>query len=123
MDSSGHADAASSADLVTAAPEDDQRVIEADGAREQVRLGLYVSAVRCLITYLLAPALGATGAFAGFLGVAGLGLALLGSAISTYGAVRLWRLHHRARFLYAAVTVCVYLVTALALYEVALRVS
>lgn len=123
MDSPGQGDSASSADLVTAAPEVDLSVIEADAAREQVRLGLYVSAVRCLITYLLAPALGATGAFAGFLGVAGLGLALLGSVISTYGAVRLWRLRHRARFLYAAVTLAVYLATALAAYELVLQAN
>lgn len=119
MDSPGHADAAPQADVLATAPGEDASLVEAEAAREQVRLGLYVSAVRCILTYLLAPALGATGAFAGFLGVAGLGLALIGSVLSTYGAVRLWRLRHRARFLYAAVTLVVYLATALAAYEIA----
>jgi hypothetical protein len=109
-------------DVIAAEPVGDSNAA-ADAAREQVRLGLYVSAVRCLVTYLIAPALGATGAFAGFLGVAGLGLALLGSVISTYGAVRLWRLRHRARFLYGAVTFCVYLATALAAYELVLQAN
>lgn len=110
-------------DVLAAGPMVDETAVSAGAAREQVRLGLYVSAVRCAITYLVAPALGASGAFAGFLGLAGLGLAMLGSVISTYGAIRLWKLRHRARFLYAAVTCLVYLATALALYEVALQAS
>ena len=104
--------------VLAAEPMVEEVAVSAGAAREQVRLGLYVSAFRCVITYLIAPALGASGAFAGFLGVAGLGLALLGSVISTYGAIRLWKTRHRARFLYVAVTCLVYLASGLALYEV-----
>lgn len=123
MSTPDHVDSNRSGDVIAADPVVEQSAVAADAAREQVRLGLYVSAVRCLVTYLVAPTLGVTGAFAGFLGVAGLGLALVGSVISTYGAVRLWRLRHRARFLYAAVTLAVYLAAALAAYEVVLGLN
>lgn len=115
MDSPDIANSADVSELETA--EDLQ--LEADAAQEQVRLGVYVSAVRCLITYLLAPALGAAGAFAGFLGVAGIALQILGAVICTFGAIRLWKLGHRLRYVYAAVAGAVYLVTALTLVGLA----
>jgi hypothetical protein len=95
-------------------PVDDLQV-EADSAQEQVRMGIYISAVRCIVTYVLVPAISATGALSAFLGVAGVALQILGAAVCTFGAIRLWQLRHRARYLYAAVTLCVYLATALTL--------
>jgi hypothetical protein len=93
--------------------------LEADSAQEQVRLGIYISAVRCLITYLLAPALGAAGALTSFLGLAGIALQILGAVICTFGAIRLWKLGHRLRYVYAAVAGAVYVVTALTLVGLA----
>ncbi len=93
--------------------------LEADAAQEQVRMGIYVSAIRCLITYVLAPALGAAGVMAGFLGVAAVALQILGAVLCTFGAIKLWKLQHRARYLYAGVAVAVYLATALTLIGLA----
>lgn len=98
-------------------PEDLQ--LEADAAQEQIRLGIYVSAVRCLITYLLAPALGTAGTMTSFLGLAGIALQILGAVICTFGAIRLWKLGHRLRYVYAAIAGAVYVVTALTLVGVA----
>lgn len=65
-----------------------------------VRLGLWVSAARCLLTYVVAPAVGALGVV---LGPLGLILQLLGTITAISGARRLWRMHHRARYAYAVV--------------------
>lgn len=93
--------------------------LEADAAQEQVRMGIYVSAIRCLITYVAAPALGAAGVLAGFLGAAAVVLQILGAVLCTFGAIKLWKLKHRARYLYAGVAVAVYLATALTLVGIA----
>ncbi|MGL5810708.1 MAG: hypothetical protein ACRCYQ_12250 [Nocardioides sp.] len=92
---------------------------EAEAAQEQVRIGIYISAVRCLITYALIPGISATGSLAGLLGLGGVLLQIVGAAVSTYGAIKLWQLRHRARHLYALVTLCVYLATAFSLIEYA----
>ncbi|MGL5823449.1 MAG: hypothetical protein ACRCYU_01090 [Nocardioides sp.] len=97
----------------------DDLAIEADAAQEQVRMGIYISAVRCLLSYLVVPAVSATGALAGLLGAGGIALQILGAAVCTFGAIQLWQLRHRARYLYGAVTLCVYLATALALVGLA----
>lgn len=74
----------------------------AQEAMAAVQVGLYVSAVRCLLTYVVAPAAGAIGMF---LGPIGFVLLLLGAITSVAGARRLWLLEHRARIPYAAITV------------------
>ena len=101
-------------DLVDVETAED-RELEADAAQEQVRMGIYVSAIRCLITYVAAPALGTAGVLAGFLGAAAVVLQILGAVLCTFGAIKLWKLKHRARYLYAGVAVAVYLATALTL--------
>ncbi len=100
---------------------EDAQLDDAAAAQEQVRSGIYLTAVRCLLTYVLIPGVSATGALAGLLGVAGLGLQLLGAAVSTFGAIKLWQLRHRARFLYGMVTGCVYAATILSVVEFAAR--
>ncbi len=75
---------------------------EASEAMAAVQVGLYVSAARCLLTYVVAPVAGAIGIL---LGPLGLILLLLGAVTSTAGARRLWRLGHRARIPYAAIAV------------------
>lgn len=74
---------------------------EVDPAEEAVaavHVGLYVSALRCLLTYVVAPALGAVGVL---LGPVGLVLQVLGTITAGFGARRLWALRHRARLPYA----------------------
>ncbi|RLV51181.1 hypothetical protein D9V37_04520 [Nocardioides mangrovicus] len=73
-------------------------------ARAAVHVGLWVSATRCLLTYVVAPALGALGLV---LGPVGLVLQLAGALTATAGARRLWRLGHRLRWPYVAVAAAV----------------
>ena len=81
-------------------------------AASAVHLGLWVSATRCVLTYVIAPALGALGVV---LGPVGLVLQLLGAVTSAYGAATLWRLGHRLRFVYAAVALAIGAATLLTL--------
>ena len=69
-----------------------------------VTLGLYISATRCVLTYVVAPVLGG---FGHALPVAGLILQTLGAITSIAGARRLWLLRHRWRYAYAAVAIAV----------------
>jgi hypothetical protein len=96
-------------------PSMDPRIDEHAEAVGAVYVGLWTSAVRCLLTYVVAPALGAVGVA---LGPVGLVLQLLGAITSTAGARRLWALRHRGRYVYAAVAVAIWtasLLTVLAL--------
>ena len=82
-------------------------VPDSDPAREAaaaVHVGLYVSATRCVLTYIVAPAAGALGLV---LGPIGLVLMLAGAITATAGARRLWMLKHRLRLPYAAVALTV----------------
>jgi hypothetical protein len=85
---------------------------EAQRAIAAVRVGLYVSAVRCILTYVVAPALGALGLV---LGPIGLLLQLLGTLTSISGARRLHRLGHPARRPYAALAGALVLMTTASL--------
>jgi uncharacterized membrane protein YczE len=81
-----------------------------------VHVGLWVSATRCVLTYVVAPAAGALGTL---LGPLGLVLQILGAVTATSGARRLWVLRHRARIPYVAVATAVDLLVVLALLEIA----
>jgi hypothetical protein len=78
----------------------------------QVRWGVYLSAARCLVTYLLMPGLGIVGVVGGVLGFLGTGIQVIGAVLCSVGAYRLWRAQHWARYGYVAVAASVYLVTA-----------
>lgn len=69
-----------------------------------VQLGIWISATRCLLTYVVAPAAGAIGIFLGPLGVL---LQVLGAITASYGAHNLWALGHRLRYVYALVAIAV----------------
>ena len=86
-------------------PEEDA----AEQARAAVWVGLYVSAARCLLTYVVAPAVGALGVLFGPLGLV---LQVLGTITSISGARRLWVLRHRGWALYALVAAALTLFTA-----------
>jgi hypothetical protein len=81
------------------------------GATRQVQLGLYASALRCLVTYVLIPLVGTASAIAGFLGSVGIGLQILGAVLCSLGAHQLWTLGHHMRYAYAVVAIAVYLIT------------
>jgi hypothetical protein len=92
---------------------EDNPAIDAESVAEQARsavwVGLYVSAARCLLTYVVAPVVGAVGVF---LGPLGLLLQVLGTITAVGGARRLWSLRHRGRFVYALVAIALVLFTA-----------
>lgn len=77
-----------------------------------IHVGIWVSATRCLLTYVVAPAAGALGLL---LGPLGLLLQVAGAITASYGARRLWPLQHRLRVPYLGLAVVVDLVTVVAL--------
>lgn len=83
---------------------------QAHDARSAVRVGLYVSALRCVLTSVVAPAAGTLGLV---LGPFGLLVQILGAITSTSGALRLWRLGHRAAVPCTVVAIAVDLTTLL----------
>jgi hypothetical protein len=88
-----------------------------DPAREAtaaVHVGLWVSATRCVLTYVVAPVAGAIGIF---LGPLGLLLQIAGAVTASSGAHRLWSLHHRLRLPYVALALSVDLLAVIALLE------
>ena len=89
----------------------------AEEAIAAVHVGLYVSAFRCVLTYVVAPALGAVGVL---LGPVGLLLQVLGTITAGYGARRLWVLRHRVRIPYAALAA---VVTALTLVTISQAIA
>jgi hypothetical protein len=84
-------------------------------AAAAVHVGLWVSATRCLLTYVVAPLAGAVGIF---LGPIGLLLQVLGAITATAGAHRLWTLRSRLRLPYAGLALAVDLLALVALVEV-----
>jgi hypothetical protein len=84
----------------------------AEQARSAVWVGVHVSAARCLLTYVIAPL---AGTFGILLGPAGILLQVLGTITAVSGALRLWALGHRGRFVYAFVAVALVLITAVSL--------
>ncbi|HET6153315.1 MAG TPA: hypothetical protein VFE15_10175 [Marmoricola sp.] len=89
---------------------------QAADAMSAVQLGIWVSATRCVLTYVVAPAVGALGLI---LGPFGLLLQILGAITSTYGARRLWATGHRARYLYAFVATAATAASVLAVAQAA----
>lgn len=92
--------------------------VDADQADEEARhavaLGVWVSGLRCLIVYVLAPLVGG---FAGFLGVIGLTLQIAGAITSCAGARELRRRRHPARHPYTAVAAVVVAATVATLFS------
>lgn len=79
-----------------------------------VRIGIYASALRCLVTYVVAPATALSVPVAGAaMGSLAQALQALGAAVATAGCVTLWQTRHWARVAYTAVTAAI---LALALY-------
>lgn len=86
-----------------------------EAARESVRWGVRVSAIRCVVSYVIAPLVGG---FAGFWGAIGLGLQLAAGVIVIAGTRSLWRGRHRWRVLYTLVAAVVVATTGLTLASV-----
>lgn len=102
---SGAVSAGGASSDVGAAPETDQH----REARSAIWVGIHASAVRCLLTYIVAPAAGALGVV---LGPIGLVLQVLGTVTAISGARRLWTLRHRGRLVYTAAAGVLTLFTA-----------
>ena len=109
---------AASANMVSSdaysAPEiaNESDLLSADAAQEArsaVWVGLYVSAARCLLTYVVAPAAGALGILFGPIGLL---LQVLGTITAVSGALRLHALRHRGRYIYGLVALALVLFTA-----------
>jgi hypothetical protein len=82
-----------------------------------IRIGIYASALRCLVTYVVAPATALSIPVAGAaMGSLAQALQALGAAVATAGCITLWQTRHWARVAYTAVTAAV---LALALYPLA----
>lgn len=80
-------------------------VDEEQEARKAVFLGLWVSAIRCLLTYIIGPGIGLLGVAA--FGVVALALHALGIVTSVNGAVRLRRAGNGWWRAYAALAVVI----------------
>lgn len=79
-----------------------------------IRIGIYASALRCLVTYVVAPATALSIPVAGAaMGSLAQALQALGAAVATAGCITLWQERHWARVAYTVVTSAV---LALALY-------
>jgi hypothetical protein len=98
----------------TTEPDDPSR--EATAA---VHVGLWVSATRCLLTYVVAPLAGAVGVF---LGPIGFLLQVCGAITATAGAHRLWTLRHRMRLPYVALALAVDVLAVVALVDLTVPV-
>jgi ABC-type Fe3+-siderophore transport system permease subunit len=83
-------------------------------AAAAVHVGLWVSATRCLLTYVVAPLAGAVGVF---LGPIGFLLQVCGAITATAGAHRLWVLHSRLRYPYLALALAVDALALVALVD------
>lgn len=102
---------ASSASSLTAAAETVDDLPTPEEAKSAVRLGLWVSGVRCMIVYVVAPAAAGLG---GLLHAVGLLVQVLGTITSISGTVTLWRTRHRARYGYTVISALVLLTTCAA---------
>lgn len=91
---------------------EDATASSSEEALAAVHVGIWVSATRCLLTYVVAPVVGALGLV---LGPVGLVLQVAGAITASYGARRLWPLGHRLRVPYLAVALVIDLVTVVAL--------
>ncbi len=86
-------------------------VEEANEGVGAITLGLYISAARCILTYIVAPVLGG---FGHALPVVGQVLQTLGAVVSIAGAWRLWVVRNRWRYAYAAIAAAVAVVAVTA---------
>ena len=69
-----------------------------------ITLSLYISAARCILTYIVAPILGG---FGHTLPVVGQVLQTLGAVVSIAGAWRLWVVRNRWRYAYIGIAAVV----------------
>lgn len=87
------------------------------GAHRAFRVSVLVSAVRCLITYLLVPVLVPVLSLAGWV-AAPIGIALCVVAVvnGTIAVRRFWLSDHRSRWMYTAFMGVVFAILAVAMY-------
>lgn len=110
---------------IGAAGEDDAVRPATDGVdqvavAQSVRWGIWVSALRCILTYVVAPL---TGGLAGVLGIAGLCLQCIACVVVVNGTRQLWLAKNRWRLAYLAISALVVWSTMSGLWTLARRGS
>lgn len=87
-----------------------------DGAHRAFRVAVAISAVRCLITYLLIPVLVPVLSLAGWVAApVGLLLCLVAGVNGVVSVRRFWRADHRQRWMYTIFMAVVFAILAIAL--------
>ena len=85
-------------------------------AHRAFRISVVVSAVRCVITYLLVPVLVAVGSVAGwFAAPVGIALCVYAGVNGVVSVRRFWAVDHRQRWMYTAFIGVVFVVLTVAL--------
>lgn len=72
-------------------------------ATSNLMTGLYLSAIRCVITYVLVPLGGALAGLASFAQPAAVVLQVVAAVFAVRGARRLWATGHRLKWVYVAI--------------------
>lgn len=87
------------------------------GAHRAFRVSVVVSAIRCLITYLLVPVLVPVLSLGGWVAApVGIALCVVAVVNGTLAVRRFWVSDHRARWMYTGFMGVVFLILALGLY-------
>lgn len=81
-------------------------------ARGVVLTGVWISALRCIVQYVIAPGLGAAGFWLPWMSEL---VQIIACLITASGALRLHSRHDRRRHLYTAIAVFVWITTVLTL--------
>lgn len=80
-------------------------VDEVESAQQAVQLGVFISAIRCLITYVWLPTLSATSSLIGLVNPLALALQVVAALMAISGTRRLFKAGHRWARAYAALSV------------------
>lgn len=74
-------------------------------ATSNLMTGLYLSAIRCVLTYVVVPMAGALAGLASLVEPAAVVLQVVAAVFAVRGARRLWATGHGLKWLYAAIAV------------------
>lgn len=80
-------------------------VEEVESAQQAVQIGVLISAVRCLITYLWLPTISATSSLIGLVNPIALALQVAAALMAISGTRRLYQTGHRWAKAYAVISV------------------
>lgn len=78
---------------------------EVESGQQAVQIGVFISAIRCLITYLWLPAMSATSSLIGLVNPLALALQVVAAMLAISGTRRLYKVGHRWAKAYAVLSV------------------